>query len=915
MVSLFNPLSGSSGGLSVPTFNMSVLSLYYTSGVALGQSLHAEVLKGGILGELLKRSDKVDTIPPWIKENPAAEDLTNHQKVFSGEKLIDLTHPTVDRPGVDDTTRNLFALYRAIDRMEALTAYAQTNQGQTQTILLERRFQQWAGEIRDFINDRNNEFADITLLAGLNNSTLTSSLKRDAIDPVDLALGLPIDDVFVGAKVTDTRFAAIPTITGTETFTMSVTENSVTTNLAVDLSAAASTQIDDIAAYLSGLLSGAGFATAVQVERNHETSYSLEIVGSSGETLSFSAPSDDEAAVYVAGRTGGGEFSNGFVTKLDGLGTADPTQVLYNNIFTQQADSADAIAVDSDGYVWVVGTTKGAMDDQVATAATDVFLTKYDHSGREVFTRMLGAASDASAYSIAIDASDNVFIAGQTFAPLTDMAPTYNTGISDSYVTKFDSSGQELWTRQTAPYSPDGAASVTVDTTGNVYVAGFVNGQLAGSETYNGGKDAYVTKLDSDGALVYNQQFGTAGDENATAIAVDSAGNIFVGGKLGANGFVRTYDDSGGTPVLDWETDLGDLGTGGTVAQIVLQSGGNPVIVGSSTNAALDNVVREAHSGGLDGYALEFNSNNGNINWATYTGTASDDYVYGVTIDPGSNDLYLSGATEGVLAGESDQPATTDAFVTKFDQNGNLDWTHQFGGSPNHKALAIAFDADGSNILSRLGLPSGTLFPTEARTITSQTTVRPGQYFYTEVDGGARTRITIDEDDTFSFLAFRINAALGTSGKAEMVQTGSTESLLITAQNGASIRILAGDSGFDALAGLGLKEARILGAPTPSADEEEQTLLKASRFFLGFTGKMNVTSKKDAEEAQILMDNALRELRDAYRYTVVGYEEPKETVGPAPPALAAKIAAYEDALRRISAIAGSGGSSGGLFGL
>ena len=326
-------------------------------------------------------------------------------------------------------------------------------------------------------------------------------------------------------------------------------------------------------------------------------------------------------------------------------------------------------------------------------------------------------------------------------------------------------------------------------------------------------------------------------------------------------------------------------------------------------------MVRSAHGGGLDGYVLDINGASGTVNWATYTGTAGDDYAYGIAINTAGNDIYVSGATEGVLAGESDQPATTDAFVTKFDQNGNLGWAHQFGGSPNHKALAIAFDANGSNILSRLGLPSGTLFPTEARTITSQTTVRPGQYFYTEVNGGTRTRITIDEDDTFSFLAFRINAALGTSGKAEMVQTGSTESLLITAQNGASIRILAGDSGFDALAGLGLKEARILGAPAPSADEEEQTLLKASRFFLGFTGKMNVTSKKDAEEAKILMDNALKELRDAYRYTIVGYEEPKKTIGPAPPALAAKIAAYEDALNRISAIAGGGGSSGGLYGL
>ena len=361
VISLINPYSGGTagqgqGGLQLPTFSYDALSLYYLSGVALGQTLHAEVLKNGPLGELLNRGDKADYVPPWLLAKPAEDDQPSLQeRVFSGEPLIDLSHPTVDRKGVDDSTKRLFALYRALDRVQVLTEYAQTSKGQAQVVLLERRFDSWMQEIRDFIND--NEFDGITLLAGLKSSTLTSTVARLAADPVDLALGLPIDDVFVGAMVTDTRSAAIPTITGTETFTMSVTENSVTTDIAVDLSAAASTEIDDIADYLTSLLLGAGFATAVQVERNHETSYSLEIVASSGETMAFSNPSDAESSVYVAGRTGAGSFTNGVVVKLDDLDSGDPNEVFYKNIFTQEADSADAIAVDSDGYAYVVGTT------------------------------------------------------------------------------------------------------------------------------------------------------------------------------------------------------------------------------------------------------------------------------------------------------------------------------------------------------------------------------------------------------------------------------------------------------------------------------------------------------------------------------------------------------------------------------
>ena len=142
---------------------------------------------------------------------------------------------------------------------------------------------------------------------------------------------------------------------------------------------------------------------------------------------------------------------------LDDLGAVEPNQVFYNNIFTQQSDVGRAVAVDSNGYVYALGTTKGSMDNQVATGVTDIFLNKYDQAGRLVSTRMVGAAKDATGYAMTIDSSDNVLIAGQVFGPLTATANSTNPGFGDSFVMKLDSSGKELWTRQVAPYGTDGA--------------------------------------------------------------------------------------------------------------------------------------------------------------------------------------------------------------------------------------------------------------------------------------------------------------------------------------------------------------------------------------------------------------------------------------------------------------------------
>ena len=269
--------------------------------------------------------------------------------------------------------------------------------------------------------------------------------------------------------------------------------------------------------------------------------------------------------------------------------------------------------------------------------------------------------------------------------------------------------------------------------------------------------------------------------------------------------------------------------------------------------------------------------------------------------------------TTGGFAGEVDQSGPVDGFVSKLDTNGGQDWVHQFGHSASVRPKDIVFDSDGTSVLSRLGLPNGALFPTEARTVVAQTTVRDGQYFHLEIDGRTHSTITIENDDTFSYLASRINSALGTDGKAEVVQTGDVESLVITAQNGAVVEVKAGPDGFDALSGLGLRPVVLMGDPVNSGDQEEADRIEASRFALGFTPLLNVSSKKDGEETQAILDNAIREIKAAYRFKILGFEEDVAPIGPPPPAIAAKIAAYSEALARLGG--GPVGIGGGIAGI
>ena len=641
-----------------------------------------------------------------------------------------------------------------------------------------------------------------------------------------------------------------------------MTENSATKHVTVDLANVTGTlNLDNIVAEINTQLTASLIDTAFAVERISETEYGIRINVGTDETVSFSADSSTESsAVYVAGSASAGVTGSGFLVKLDDLAAADPNEVFHEVINTVgAADNAHGVAVDSIGNVYVVGTTAGDLDEQINTGGNDVYLTKFDAAGNEIYTRLLGSSADASGFAVAVDSSDNVIITGQVFASLTDTA--FGGGY-DAFVTKYDSEGQELFTRQVSPFASDGALSLTVDSSDNIILAGFTNGAIDSSQTYGGSGDAFITKLDSSGTLIANRQFGDSGSEVATAVAVNAAGDVFVVGTDDGNGFLRRYNVSDSS--LAYSLDLGALGADGGVTGIAVDSNGDLLISGYSTNSALSTTVKNAHSGGVDAFVLSVDDQTTTAvtNFVTYVGTSGTDRGYGVTVDPSDNSFYLTGNTDGTLSGEA-KSAEVDAFIAKLDSLGNLAYTHQFGGAFTHTGASIAFDSNGTSVLSRLGLPAGAAPGDSASTVVAETSVRPGQSFSISVDGGENKRITVEDDDSFGFLAFRINSVLGTSGRASFVEDIEGQHLEIKALNGAVIEITPGTKGFDALAGLGLKETLLFGEP---ADVGEVDAVSSSAFELGFVGDLNVLSRAAAAEVEALLDAALLEIEKAFRF-------------------------------------------------
>ena len=159
---------------------------------------------------------------------------------------------------------------------------------------------------------------------------------------------------------------------------------------------------------------------------------------------------------------------------------------------------------------------------------SDIFVSKLDSSGNYVWAKNFGAFAGMFSFNrgeaVAVDSSDNVYITGE-FTGTVDFDPgpgTANLTASNNnktFVLKLDSSGNLVWVK---PIGSRTVTSIALDSSGNVYTTGdfkdtvdFDPGPGTTNLTQNGGGyDAFVSKLDSSGDLVWAKSFGGSGAQS-----------------------------------------------------------------------------------------------------------------------------------------------------------------------------------------------------------------------------------------------------------------------------------------------------------------------------------------------------------------------------------------------------------------
>jgi len=369
----------------------------------------------------------------------------------------------------------------------------------------------------------------------------------------------------------------------------------------------------------------------------------------------------------------------------------DPYQGAWSRqLGTTSDDISRSVTVDGAGNIFISGRTKGSLSGTNA-GGYDAFLAKYDPAGTLLWTKQLGTNLSDQSWSVAVDGVGNAFISGFTKGTLSGT----NAGDWDAFLTKYDPAGNLLWTEQLGTSNEELSRSVAVDTSGNAFISGRTKGSLSGTNA--GGYDAYLSKYDTNGNLLWTEQLGTSHSDNSSSVAVDGAGNIFISGSTEGNlgginaghddAFLSKYDTNGN---LLWTEQLGTSGYDHSNS-VVVDGSGNVFISGGTSGH-----LGGTGEGSTDAYLAKYDST-GNLLWTEQIGTSHSDYSSSVAVD-GAGNIFISGTTYGNLGGVNS--GGYDAFLCKYGPAGNLLWTEQLGTSGYDHSYSIVVDGTGNAFIS-----------------------------------------------------------------------------------------------------------------------------------------------------------------------------------------------------------------------
>jgi uncharacterized delta-60 repeat protein len=385
--------------------------------------------------------------------------------------------------------------------------------------------------------------------------------------------------------------------------------------------------------------------------------------------------------IIVTGYAKGNNTNDDIVTiSYDQNGQVTWTAI-YDNLLFSQDDQGNDIAVDASGNVIVAGQTD---TDPSETSNDDYIIISYSSIGAQNWSAFYdgSGASKDRALKVKIGSGNSVYVTGRSANLLDD----------DIVTRKYTNLGAMLWSQTFNNGMDDRPSDIKLDALENVYICGYSN---------NGSNDdMLVLKYSSAGVDQWSNGFIFNGvnsqDDRASSLVIDATSNVYITGKSDNDpSLVQNFDYK--TLKIDpsknllWQIDHNGTGNGedeGT--SIGLLASGDIVVTGKSDSDS------NPLSSNFDAITICYSSSTGSQSWIkAYTGAAGKD-------DTG-NQLAIDNSGNVLVAGSSqDNISESDALALKYSSTGVENWSKLFAGIGDNteNVNAMTIDAAGNTYLA-----------------------------------------------------------------------------------------------------------------------------------------------------------------------------------------------------------------------
>ncbi|MBC8164625.1 MAG: SBBP repeat-containing protein [Bryobacteraceae bacterium] len=423
----------------------------------------------------------------------------------------------------------------------------------------------------------------------------------------------------------------------------------------------------------------------------------------------------------------------------------DPVLQWTNFLGGTGVDTATAIAVDTAGNSYVVGSTS-SVDFPASSrflgvargGAADGYIIKYNTTGTTAaYATFINGNGNDQPLGVTVDATGNAFVVGSTdstnFPLVTPVQNIYN-GNQDGFALKINPGGDILvYSTYIGGLNSDTASDVKVDADGRAVIVGTTSSfNVFQGSVYNGGSsDAFMAKLAATGNIyVYGFYLGSTGTDSASGVAVDSTGAAYVTGRTNSGSFPRTPGVLQGalssTGVFDafvakvtplgfavYSTFLGGAGIDAGVS-IAVDSTFNAYVLGFTESAVFPGATTSTNAGAGDLFLTKINPNATAIVYSRFIGGAGIELAGRLAVNPTTGIAYLTGTTQStdfpnLNSIQVFRSGLTDAVVVEVSPAGALASSTFLGGLGDETGNGIAID--GSNNIYLAGTTSSFDFP------------------------------------------------------------------------------------------------------------------------------------------------------------------------------------------------------------